>query len=53
VQVEPAIFDTSLTVHFIKIKSVVGVGACGYVGDGEHSPLSELAREAREARAAM
>jgi hypothetical protein len=48
VQVEPAIFDTSLTVHFIKIKSVVGVGACGYVGDGEHSPLSELAREARK-----
>src|SRR5205807_6513678 len=26
------------TVHFINIKSCVGCGACGYVGEGEHFP---------------
>ena len=36
------------TVHFIiNIKSFVGCGACGYVGEGEHFPASELAGEAQ------
>src|SRR5207302_10581691 len=26
------------TFHFINIKSFVGCGACGYVGEGEHFP---------------
>src|ERR1700730_6070586 len=30
-------FD-DFTVHFINIKSFVGCGACGYVGEGEHFP---------------
>src|SRR6266852_4864708 len=30
-------FDES-TVHFINIKSFIGCGACGYVGEGEHFP---------------
>jgi hypothetical protein len=42
-------FDAS-TFHLINIKSCVGCGACGYMGEGEHFPASELAREGGEAQ---
>jgi dihydroorotase len=40
------------TFDFINIKSLVGRGACGYVGEGEHFELTDAIRASTTAPAA-